>query len=135
MAKVDPNEYGSGEQRAKLTPEVLGSPETAVLTVQEARTGIETVDGRRAALLVFEEQPDHVYWLNKTGISTLVERLGGDDSDWIGRQVPLIRVQASNPSTGGSVVTFHVAPLTEWDELLVENGTVEEAEETSRDDA
>ena len=131
MANVDPNEYGSGEQRAKLTPEVLGSPETVVLTVQEARTGIETGDGRRAALLVFEEHPDYAYWLNKTGISTLVERLGGDDDDWIGRHVPLIRVHASNPTTGGSVETFHVAPLTEWDELQSNNGTVAEATETS----
>ena len=135
MAKVDPNEYGSGEQRAKLTPEVLGSPETVVLTVQEARTGIETGDGRRAALLVFEEHPDYAYWLNKTGISTLVERLGGDDDDWIGRQVPLIRVHASNPTTGGSVETFHVAPITEWDELQTENGKVAKAPETSRREA
>lgn len=131
MTNVDPNEYGSDEQRAKLTPEVLGSPETVVLTVQEARTGIETSDGRRAAFLVFEEHPDHAYWLNKTGISTLVERLGGDDDDWIGRQVPLVRVHASNPTTGGSVETFHVAPLTEWDELQSNNGTVAEATETS----
>lgn len=135
MANVDPNEYGSGEQRAKLTPEVLGNPETVVLTVQEARTGIETGVGRKAALLVFQEHPEHIYWLNKTGISTLVERLGGDDNDWIGRQVPLRRVHASNPTTGGSVVTFHVAPLTEWDELLAENGKVAKAAETSRGDA
>ena len=118
MAKVNPNEYGSGEHREKLTPQVMGSPETIVLTVQEARTGIETVDGRKAALLVFDEFPDHAYWLNKTGISTLVERLGGDDNDWVGQRVPLIRVEASNPTTGVSVVTFHVATLIEWDELL-----------------
>ena len=56
---------------------------------------------------------------------------GGDDDDWIGRQVPLVRVHASNPTTGGSVETFHVAPLTEWDELQSNNGTVAEATETS----
>ena len=132
MAIVNTNDYGSGEQREKLTPEVLGSPEMAVLTIQEARTGIETGDGRKAALLVFEEYPDHAYWLNKTGISTLVERLGEDDIDWIGQKVPLTRVHASNPTTGGSVVTFHVAPLPEWEKLLAEKGNVAEAAEMHR---
>ena len=132
MATVNLSEYGSGEYRPKLTPEVLGSPERAVLTILEARTGIETGDGRKAALLVFEEYPDHAYWLNKTGISTLVEQIGGDDSDWIGQRVPLIRVHTSNPTTGNPVVTFHVAPLAEWDELPAEKGNVAEATEMHR---
>ena len=131
MAKVDLNEYGSSEQRPKLTPQLLGSPATAVLTVQEARTGIETSGGRKAALLVFEEYPDHAYWLNKTGISTLVERLGSDDSEWVGQRVPLVRVHASNPTTGESVETYHVAPLVEWDELQSSRGA-EAAPETGR---
>jgi len=133
MARVDPKDYGSGDQREKLTPEVLGSPERAVLAIQEARTGIETVDGRTAAYLVFEEYPDHAYWLNKTGISTLVERLGGDDSDWIGQRVPLLRMNTSNPATGSSVVAFRVAPLREWDELLAENGKGADSAEPDRE--
>ena len=120
MAKVNPNEYGSSEHRPKLTPQVLGSPATTVLTVQEVRTQIETADGRKAAYLVFDEYPEHAYWLNRTGISALVERLGGDDSDWIRQRVPLVRVEALNPTTGASVVTFHVAPLVEWGDLLAE---------------
>lgn len=132
MARVNPNEYGGGEQREKLTPEVLGSPERAILTIQESRTGIETADGRKAAYLVFEEYPGHAYWLNRTGISTLVERLGGDDNDWLGHPVPLIRVHTSNPTTGDSVVAFHVAPPRDWVELLVEKGNGVDVPEINR---
>jgi len=133
MAKVNPSEYGSSEHRLKLTPEVLGSPETVVLTIKEATTGIETGDGRKAAFLVFEEYPEYAYWLNKKGILALVERLGGDDFDWPRHRVPLRLVQTSNPTTGSSVVTFHVAPAWDWDELLAGTGKVPEAAESDRE--
>lgn len=120
MARVNPSDYGSNEHRPKLTPQVLGSPEGVVFTIQEAHTGIDTGGGRKAAYVVFEEYPDYAYWLNKTGILTLVEVLGGDDQDWVGKKTPLIRVHADNPTTGESVETFHVAPARDWGELIPE---------------
>lgn len=119
MAKVNVNDYGTGELRPKLTPAVLRNAENPVLTVTAARTGIKTGDGRKAALLIFEEHPDYDYWLNRTGIAALVERLGGDDEDWVGHRIPLVRVEASNPTTGANVLTYHVASVGQWDELLM----------------
>ena len=118
MTIVNPNDYGGTDLREKLTPEVLGNPEMVVLIIEEARTGIETGDGRKAAFLVFEEYPDHAYWLNKRGVTALVARFGGDDSEWIGESVPLVRVHTSNPTTCDPVVAFHVAPPREWDDIL-----------------
>ncbi len=119
MAKVDVAAHGGGgERRPPLTPEVLGSPDVAVLTIHEARTGLPTESGRKAAFVVFAETPDYNYWLNKTGIAALVERLGDDDANWPGQKVPLLQVRVTNPQTGQPTWKFHVAAPEDWDDLL-----------------
>ncbi|MEE8177714.1 MAG: hypothetical protein V3T65_06945 [Acidobacteriota bacterium] len=121
MGRVNPDDYGGGERQPKLTPEVVGT-DRAVLTVMEAHTGITTGDGRKAAFLSFREFPDHVLWLNKSGITRLVEQLGENDEDWLGQLVPLVKVRNPNPQTGGYVVKYEPAIKEEWDETLQESG-------------
>lgn len=124
MAKVNPGEHGGGEQRPKLVPAVLDNSDGAVLTIKEARTGVPTGDGRKAALLTFKEVPlddeerEHVLWLNKTDLTILVDKLGDDDEEWVGQRVPVVKVRASNPQTGGYVMKYHIAPADDWDELM-----------------
>lgn len=124
MAKVNPGEHAGGERRPALTPAVLDGADGAVLTIKEARTGLPTSDGRKAALLVFKETPlddedrEYVLWLNATDLRALVEQIGDDDSDWPGERVPIVRIRANNPQTGGLVTKYHIAPAEDWEDLL-----------------
>lgn len=118
MGKVNPQDYGSGEQRPKLTPEVLGNKDLAVLTVESVHLDIKTGDGRTSGFLVFKERPEHAYWLNMGGITMLVTRLGDESDDWIGEKVPLVKTRVQNPQTGGKVVKYHVADEEDWDDAI-----------------
>jgi hypothetical protein len=121
MPKINPAEYGGqGERKPPLTPPVLGNADAAVLTIANVRADITTGDGRKTALLEFSEQPDYVFWLNKTGIESLVARLGDNTDDWVGERVPLVRVRVNNPATGKMVVKYQVADAEDWDDLLAE---------------
>lgn len=122
--KVRKEDFGA-EKRPKLMPEVLKGAAVAVLTIKEADTSIE-VEGRRAAVLTFEDVPpddaglEYVLWLNATGIGTLVDRLGDDDSDWKGEKIPLVKVNVRNPRTQKFVEKYAVADGDDWDDLLKE---------------
>lgn len=119
--KINPQEYGGkGERKPPLTPEVLGDADVAVLTISAVRAGIVTADGRKTAVVEFEEKPDYVYWLNKTNLANLVERFGDDTDDWVGERIPLVRVRVNNPSTGRLTTKYHVADPEDWDEILAE---------------
>lgn len=118
MGKVDPNAYGGGgERKPSLRPTDAGGKDTLVLTVADARMGI-VVDGRTTGLLEFEEFPEHVQWVNKTDVKSLVEALGDDDAKWRGKRVPLLKVRQNNPSTGKPVEKYMVAPAEDWDEIF-----------------
>lgn len=115
---VDPNAFGGGGP--KLEPDDL-EESVAVLTIA-AYDEMDVDDSdrpgqtRRTACLRFEETEDKALWLNKTGIKTLVSRLGPDAAKWPGQKVPVERVTRS--FRGQTVKKVDVMPEDEWDDYL-----------------
>ena len=117
MVKVDPDAYGGGDRRPNLNPDMLRDADAAVLTIDDAQTGITTGDGRTAAVLEFREFPGYAFWLTKSGVKALVDQLGEDDESWLGAKIPIVRVRVNNPSTGKKVIKYHVADPDDWNDI------------------
>ena len=120
-AAVDMDDFGG--TRASLKAENIGKATATVITV----TDVERVevpdadrdDGKRVSLILHsEEYPDRGFWLNKSGIKTLIEKVGGRPADWIGEKVPLVRVRVNNPRSGKVQDSLQVASPAEWDDVM-----------------
>ena len=120
MSKVDTGAYGGGRQRPNLNPDMLRDADSAVLTIDDAQTGITTSDGRTAAVLEFREFPGYAFWLTAGGVKALVKQLGDDDEEWVGAKIPIVRVRVNNPSTGRKVIKYHVADPDDWNDIAAE---------------
>ena len=102
MAKLNSSNYNPA--RPKLTPEMLEGT-AAILTVTNAEeidiTDPNRKDGFRKALAVnFEETGEATMWPNATMSQTLIQMLGDDTDEWIGKLVP---VEARHVRWGGEV--------------------------------
>lgn len=121
MGKIDSNEYGSAAP--KLTPEDIDEAAIATIT---AVNRIETDDkstktGKRKAInLEFQETGDKVLWLNKGMIDTLIEKLGDDTDDWVGKQVPIESFTAV--FKGQKFPKVGIMAAEEWDNAFEEAG-------------
>lgn len=119
--EIDMQEFGGS--RAALKVADIGKATATVITVTDVER-IEVPDpdaesGKRLALVMqSEEYPDRGFWLNKSGMKTLMEQLGSRASMWIGKQVPLVRAKVDNPRTGKPQESLHVASPAEWDDVM-----------------
>lgn len=69
--------------------------------------------------ITFAEFPEQTYFVNVTGLRNLCDKLGNDETKWIGARVPLVKTQAPDPRTPGRTVTsLWVASLREWDQIV-----------------
>ena len=122
MAKLNPNNYNP--VRPKLTPEMLEGT-AAILTITNAEE-IDIIDpnrsgGFRKALAVnFEETGEATMWPNATMSQTLIQMLGEDTDEWIGKAVP---VESRHVRWGGE--THHkvcIIEAREWKDAFKEAG-------------
>lgn len=118
---IDMQEFGGSRLGLKVTD--IGKANATVITL----TDVEKVevpdpdrdDGKRVTLVLqSDEYPDRGFWLNKTGMKTLIEKIGGRPSQWIGEKVPLVRVRVNNPQTGKVQESLQVASPAEWDDVM-----------------
>lgn len=118
---IDMQEFGGAKAGLKATD--IGKANATVITV----TDVEKVevpdpdrdDGKRVSLILqSEEYPDRGFWLNKTGMKTLIEKFGGRPGQWIGEKVPLVKVRVNNPQTGKVQESLQVASPAEWDDVM-----------------
>lgn len=100
-------------RRPKLEQEHLEEDAT-ILTIAEV--DVIKLDDREAIVLAFEETGDYVLWPNKTGIITLIDKLGDDTDEWIGQKVPVMKV--TETYKGESFDKVAVAKLDEWDNII-----------------
>lgn len=117
MAKRNRNDYSSSQPVIK--PADIAPATAAVLTC----IGVEEreFDNGKRLQLTFEQFPEHVYYLNVTGIDSITERLGDDDENWIGAEIPLQVVKVMNPSSKKMQDALHVAEPDDWDDLISRN--------------
>lgn len=113
--RVNAADYG--QSRPKLGVEQLDGADSMVLIVSAVDPEV-IFEERKRCVLTFAEFPELAYWVNVTGLKALIERLGDDVDNWIGKKVPLIRARTNNPQTKQSTTVLWVAPAEEWDEVL-----------------
>lgn len=82
----------------KLTPEILGA-DSAVLTIKEFRSNQKTRIGD-ANVIVFEEFPEHGWYVNTTSLKAIVAVYGADTGRW--PKKALVPVEVRNSSVVGS---------------------------------
>lgn len=114
-----------GGSRPALKAETIKPANATVVTVTNVEklelADAERDDGKRVSLVLqSEEYPDRGFWLNKSGIKTMMEHIGAKPSQWIGEKVPLVVVRVNNPRTGNIQPSLQVASPAEWDDVLAE---------------
>ena len=120
-SSIDMDEFGGS--RLSLKAETIKPANATVITIKDVEkvtvADPDRDDGKRTALVLSsEEYADKGFWLNKSGLKTLIEKIGDKPSDWIGEKVPLVVVRVNNPQTGGIQPSLQVAAPAEWDEVL-----------------
>lgn len=137
---VDRQKYQMRRQRMpehmanldKVVPETLRGAASAVLTIKEA-VEVDSSRGRNPAtgeeefeptiVLMFEEIPNRIYWVNVVGTNILLDQYGEDEKAWLGKKVPLIvKEGVRNPKTKKRNDMLWIASQDEWDGLFRKAG-------------
>jgi len=116
MAKVNREMYRN--TRPKLMVEDIGDADYIVLTIKEFREDKFDFQGRKklAPFLMFEEAGEKVQWLNPEQIQYLIDALGDETDEWIGKRIPIMRHEFSYDGKDG--VNLWIASPELWDSLL-----------------
>lgn len=118
----------AGERRQAWTAANIGAATVAVFTISAVESII--VKGRKAPnvlVLTFEEDPKRAFYLNATMIDYLIDRLGNEERDWVGKRIPVERVTVENPQSGEDVTKLWVCPPESWAKHLRESGNARKA--------
>lgn len=112
-----------GNSRPALKADTIKPANATVITITDVDLVVvpdsDRDDGKRKSLVLSsEEYPDRGYWLNRSGIKTLVERFGEAPSSWIGHQVPLVVASVNNPRLNVDQPSLQVASPEQWDDVM-----------------
>lgn len=122
MAKVNVQDYS--KSRPVIAPTDFPRNVTVIpFTIAKVEHTEFDSDGekQKRIVLVSEEHGDKVFWLNVTGIKSIVARLGDDDEKWVGQTIPLVRARTNNPQSGKQVEVLWVAAMDDddsWDAVM-----------------
>jgi len=117
--KASDERYG-GQARPKITQADIEGGEAVVVTISDVEEEkVKGDDGDKILLvLLTEEYGDKVHRLNKTQRDYLIEQLGDETDEWIGKKVPLVktRQEFGTPGRKGykEFDTVWVAAPDEW---------------------
>lgn len=120
-AAINMDEFGGS--RPALKADTIKPSTATVITVTDVEklevNDSDSESGKRVAIVLQSaEYPDRGFWLNKSGIKTLMEHIGPRPASWIGQQIPLVVVRVNNPKTNTVQQALQVATPAEWDEVL-----------------
>lgn len=73
--------------------------------------------GSRTVLILKSEEYEKGFFLNKSGLRTIVEQYGDVPAKWIGKRIPLVVVRTQNPKLKKTVQSLQVASADEWDKI------------------
>lgn len=122
--------------RDKLTPDHLRGAQFAVVEITHAvqvdaargenkRTGEAKYEP--ALVLAFKEFPHNIMWLNKMGVNILCDVYGEEETEWVGKRIPItVKEGVKNPTEGWKVDTLWVAEPDEWQRLFDEDAATRE---------
>lgn len=110
---------GAYQPRSKLTAESLDRLARVVVRVLSAGS-FDKPSGRNETRVCYwlstREPPDYILFLTSGDLREMVERLGDETDDWLGKRVVLELVNRSYQ--GRPYEKYAVAPATEWDDVL-----------------
>jgi len=120
MAKaLDLSRFG-GIQGTKLVPEDL-EHDAAIVTISEYGEQKNTGEGRSlSAVLRYSEAPERLHYLNRTQLEYLVKKLGDDTDKWIGRKVPIHKIEI--PFEDTKHLKVYVMEPKDWDQAFTDAG-------------
>lgn len=118
--KVQKSKYGNA--KPKIEQDDLEGGDAAVFTIAAVEEQkVKDDDGERISLtLITEELGDKLQWLNQTQIGYLLDKLGDETEDWIGKQVPLVKT--TTHYAGKPFKKVWVAAPAEWDGIFEQAG-------------
>jgi hypothetical protein len=121
---LNPDDYGSGKPTIKASD--FPNHTLIPFTISDVDQTEVDKDGeaRPKLILTFAEKPDHRYWPNVTSIRNLCAKLGTDETKWINKVIPLVKVKTNNPQTGKTVDALWVADpdAPEWETVNKRGG-------------
>ena len=115
----------------KLEPATLRGAAFAVVEITDAvqvdaqrgenrRTGEKQIEP--AVAIRYKEFPKHIHWLNKAGVNIMCDVFGDEESEWVGKTVPIIvKEDVKNPTTGRLQDMVWIADAADWERIFAEN--------------
>lgn len=129
-ARVMP-EHMSG--LGKLEPANLRGAAFAIVEVKDvaqvdAQRGENKTTGQKiyepAIAMLYAQFPNHIHWLNKSGVNILCDVFGDDEKQWVGKSFPIIvKEDVKNRQTGRFSDMLWVADAADWERLFGEDET------------
>lgn len=115
----------------KLVPGSLKGAQFAIVTIAEVHQ-VDANDGedlrsgkprfRPVVLVTYKEFPKRIHWLNKMGVNILLDVFGEEESEWVGKQIPIVvKEDVPNPKTKNTEDMLWVANADEWERLFKED--------------
>lgn len=104
-----------------LKAEDLGNANATVITVDDVDSmdfdDEDAPNGTRTVIILKSREYDKGFFLNKSGLRTVVEQYGDIPARWVGKRIPLVKVRVNNPKTHKQQESLQVAAADEWDKI------------------
>ncbi len=111
--KVGGGAYG---KREKLTPEALNGAARVAIRILHAGAFQRNGVGSFTHWISSQTPPDHILFLNGSDLREVVEKLGDETDEWLGKLVVLELVERTYE--GRKFPKYAVAPAAEWNDVL-----------------
>jgi hypothetical protein len=110
--------------RSKLDIDVLGKKNAGIFTIKEVEENefpdeeAEDEDAtRKQVSVVFREYPEQTWYVSRGDTVTLIDLFGDDESQWIGKKLPLVKKAWTYKRKKG--VSLRLAELEDWRDIGV----------------
>lgn len=104
-----------------LKAEDLGNANATVITVDDVDSmdfdDEDAPNGTRTVIILKSREYEKGFFLNKSGLRTVVEQYGDVPARWVGKRIPLVKVRVNNPKTHKQQESLQVAAADEWDKI------------------
>lgn len=112
----------------KLEPATLRGAAFAVVEITDAvQVDAQRGENRRTGEKQYEpvvavrykEFPRHMHWLNKAGVNILCDVFGEEETEWVGKTVPIIvKEDVKNPTTKRLQDMVWIADAADWERIF-----------------
>lgn len=106
---------------AGLKAEDLDGANATIITVEDVDSmefdDEDAPGGVRTVIILKSREYDKGFFVNKSGLRTIVEQYGDVPARWVNKRIPLVVVRVNNPKTKKQQDSLQVASADEWDKM------------------